>query len=741
MGSSVCIAESKLETKLFKRDIPDVLLQIINFESLADLSGQVSVRRLLDTLKIWTDVFLTHNWGEGQRVHKFVSKVNQALTKLGITTCFDEERMVGDIPDQMTKGIDHASLVIVFVTRQYMEKVAGDNPSDSCKLEFGYSALKKTSAKMFAIVLEEEMLDSSKWGGKLGMTLGNHSYIPFLKRDEQSFDSTIEIINARIRSSVPIVSEVVASMDWNAVINAAEGEEEREVGQCNECGELATQHCTDCALDYCDSCCTVVHRLKVFQRHNRILVRDKVAQPLDICATHNESVTKNIYCCTCETLLCTGCISQGSHSKHIVNNIEALKPGSALMAAINREKDSLLASTEILLKYISELEDIAMADDIEKKQIVKDKFDAIRNALEIKEKAMIADVNESTKARVASLNEMRIRLEVPKGDILQAIHDIETKSKSSGAQSLKYSTKLIKSNDALKETLKIEMSYIFSSNLVFDEQKIISELNKSHSISKSLTTLNLVVRSTVTLESGRAYEFLSVTIEKGGVLTVNGWDGSRGGYLRLQVAGRLEIKAGGKINLDGKGYRGGSSSYQGESYTGLGRANLEANGGGGGGGAGGRAGAGGGYGTAGQNNGSIKGGGVYGDESISSPDVWMGSGGGGRFYSNVSYPGGNGGGSLYLTAETLANSGELSCCGGVSTYSGVTHSGGSGGSLKIVTSRIEAIGKLTATGGASAIGKGGDGRIRIEVKSNASLPAPNFDTVSPKPSYVLTRAG
>ena len=80
------------------------------------------------------------DWGTdelGRSNHERVTAVNKALTRAGLVTWFDEERMRGDVVAQMTDGIDKSSLVLVFITKNYIRKVAGLGPkgaNDNCKV-------------------------------------------------------------------------------------------------------------------------------------------------------------------------------------------------------------------------------------------------------------------------------------------------------------------------------------------------------------------------------------------------------------------------------------------------------------------------------------------------------------------------------------------------------------------------------------------------------------------------------
>lgn len=77
----------------------------------------------------------------------------------------------------MVAGIDNAQCVVVFITKRYTEKVAGDNAEDNCQLEFNYAALRKTATRMISVVMEERMRNTRTWGGEVAMVLGGRLYV------------------------------------------------------------------------------------------------------------------------------------------------------------------------------------------------------------------------------------------------------------------------------------------------------------------------------------------------------------------------------------------------------------------------------------------------------------------------------------------------------------------------------------------------------------------------------------
>jgi hypothetical protein len=90
-----------------------------------------------------TDAFLTHCWGTdelGRDVHARVLAINFFLSKkMGIVTWFDEEQMKGDVRSKMAEGIDNTQCMIVFVTKNYHDKVNGVSAAgleDNCRVSF-----------------------------------------------------------------------------------------------------------------------------------------------------------------------------------------------------------------------------------------------------------------------------------------------------------------------------------------------------------------------------------------------------------------------------------------------------------------------------------------------------------------------------------------------------------------------------------------------------------------------------
>jgi len=143
------------------------------------------------------DVFLTHNWGLNNSNHKRVSAINDALKEKGITTWFDGDRMHGNIVQQMTDGIDNSKIVIAFITKDYIQKVKGENgANDNCKAEFEYAVRRKTADNIITVVMEDGCADTSQWSGAVSAYLGGRLYLDF--SDDSKLDSCVANIRREI---------------------------------------------------------------------------------------------------------------------------------------------------------------------------------------------------------------------------------------------------------------------------------------------------------------------------------------------------------------------------------------------------------------------------------------------------------------------------------------------------------------------------------------------------------------
>ena len=301
-------------------------------------------------------------------------------------------------------------------------------------------------------------------------------------------------------------------------------------------------------------------------------------------------------------------------------------------------------------------------------------------------------------------------------------------------------------------------------NVGLYEFKTITALPSSTSLTVDSNLTHSYDGTTQKIMVQRVPNYTDVTINTGGLLTCNAFDGNKGGIIVFRANGTVTVNAADGITVSNKGFRGGAGGGNGgggETYNGTGTI-----GGGGGGGSNtslyiycygfsnavGGAGGNGGYGSAGSGSSH---GSSYGVTDLTSK-LFLGSGGGGGGGASLSCfddgsasaAGGNGGsagGIIYVSANTFTvNSGSAVSSSGSNGTSGTTNIGphahayggnggsGAGGSIAVYAGQINDSGSISANGGSGA---GGGRTYAAYLSFNGSNPAPNY---SSSPGRVIT---
>lgn len=125
-------------------------------------------------------VFASHEWGPGGATHRRVARVVDALRSAGVEVWFDETHMKGNILSAMCRGIDQCDLMLVFVTKRYLDKVETGGNDDNVRREFMYAAT--TKKPMLAIKLGRDC--PKQWKGPVGMLLGSSLYVSLYDDDD-----------------------------------------------------------------------------------------------------------------------------------------------------------------------------------------------------------------------------------------------------------------------------------------------------------------------------------------------------------------------------------------------------------------------------------------------------------------------------------------------------------------------------------------------------------------------------
>uniref|UniRef100_A0A7M5UXE9 TIR domain-containing protein n=1 Tax=Clytia hemisphaerica TaxID=252671 RepID=A0A7M5UXE9_9CNID len=178
-----------------------------------------------------SDLFLSHDWGEdGKTNHEKVAKINQAIKNLGYRTWFDNERMVGNIREQMANGIVNTRCFIAFITKRYHDKVVNGTETDNCRAEFDFASIR---VPMIAIVLESSMKNPLEWKGNFALTLAPRLYIDLSGdiNDDGYLSNQIKLLKKDLESKGIFPNQ---SLEVESMTNDSEGLKKQEETTCQE---------------------------------------------------------------------------------------------------------------------------------------------------------------------------------------------------------------------------------------------------------------------------------------------------------------------------------------------------------------------------------------------------------------------------------------------------------------------------------------------------------------------------
>ncbi len=86
------------------------------------------------------------------------------------------------------------------------------------------------------------------------------------------------------------------------------------VSECDECRSAVAEFwCSNCAFNYCATCCTECHQKRVHSQHRRIPIEEKPVESKR-CDKHPDEKVK--FWCSCETLICVVCQLSRQHRDH-----------------------------------------------------------------------------------------------------------------------------------------------------------------------------------------------------------------------------------------------------------------------------------------------------------------------------------------------------------------------------------------------------------------------------------------
>ena len=101
----------------------------------------------------------------------------------------------------MAKGIEDSAYFLILLTKEYEDKVnlTTGKANENCNLEFTFASTKRRG-KMIIIVLDERMLEQTKWTGKFGLNCSQLLYIDGLRLSvKEAAQEVLKILKKDVR--------------------------------------------------------------------------------------------------------------------------------------------------------------------------------------------------------------------------------------------------------------------------------------------------------------------------------------------------------------------------------------------------------------------------------------------------------------------------------------------------------------------------------------------------------------
>jgi hypothetical protein len=143
--------------------------------------------------------FLSHAWGADGENHKKVKRIFDALQERELEFWLDEEQLTPGcrIPDVIQTGMEDSHCVVVFITREYLDKINnGDVLQDFCRMEFTRAISMKK--KLVTVVMEAECRSARAWTGVEKEHLSELLYEDFSIVLEEDFQAKCDHLYASL---------------------------------------------------------------------------------------------------------------------------------------------------------------------------------------------------------------------------------------------------------------------------------------------------------------------------------------------------------------------------------------------------------------------------------------------------------------------------------------------------------------------------------------------------------------
>lgn len=155
---------------------------------------------LINNINIKKDIFISHAWGINEiniDNHLRCKELCNKLINSGYSVWFDDNEMIGNIDNNIIKGINSCQIILVCLTEKYINKINDavnfNKPNDNCYKEWNYALFKN---KIFIpIIMEEKMKNIFlHQDGVIQMYLSSMMYIDFSENLDDEYDVLLKTI-------------------------------------------------------------------------------------------------------------------------------------------------------------------------------------------------------------------------------------------------------------------------------------------------------------------------------------------------------------------------------------------------------------------------------------------------------------------------------------------------------------------------------------------------------------------
>mmetsp|Transcript_7161 Transcript_7161/g.11926 ORF Transcript_7161/g.11926 Transcript_7161/m.11926 type:complete len:644 (-) Transcript_7161:351-2282(-) len=192
MGSGASSLPAHIDKDTFQRLSGGTINDAI-FDS-NSVDGLMTRERLIE-LAHMSDTYLSFERGLdslGRNNTDRALRINAALRSRGLMTFVNEESSNDKLVQSVAAGVDKTRSLLCLLTKDYIEKVAKNIPTDKSSVEFNYNLRRKHPDNAIPIVMEPGIVNPASWNGLVGTVLSERPLVDFSNDDD--FDAKIDAV-------------------------------------------------------------------------------------------------------------------------------------------------------------------------------------------------------------------------------------------------------------------------------------------------------------------------------------------------------------------------------------------------------------------------------------------------------------------------------------------------------------------------------------------------------------------